>query len=267
MTVWMPTKVLITVRTYPTPAYKGVEVSCTAGVTDAGAWIRLFPVPFRYLARDRRFRKYQWIELRTRKASDPRPESYHPDIDSIEVLTEPLPTAASWQARKNAVFPLKAESLCWLQAERDAHKAPTLGLVKPREIQRLIIEPDRPDWTTEELARLRRKTMFDAAPLKELERIPHKFKYQFLCDDPACRGHEMMCSDWEMAQSYRAWSQQYPREWEAKFRQRYEHEMIHKYDTHFYVGTIHGHPASWIIVGLFYPPSEPPQRPQQLALL
>ena len=27
-----------------------------------------------------------------------------------------------------------------------------------------------------------------------------------------------------------------------------------KYDTHFFVGTIHGHPHTWIIIGLFYPP-------------
>ena len=30
--------------------------------------------------------------------------------------------------------------------------------------------------------------------------------------------------------------------------------MKERYDTHFYVGTVHGHPNSWIIVGLFYPP-------------
>jgi hypothetical protein len=30
--------------------------------------------------------------------------------------------------------------------------------------------------------------------------------------------------------------------------------MIEKYDTHFYVGTVHRHPHIWIIVGLFYPP-------------
>jgi hypothetical protein len=30
--------------------------------------------------------------------------------------------------------------------------------------------------------------------------------------------------------------------------------MIYKNDTYFYVGTMHGHPHIWIIVGLFYPP-------------
>ena len=69
-------KALIVVRTYPTPAKSGVEVSCTAAITDKGEWLRLFPVPWRYLPEDQRFRKYQWVELNITKASDPRPESY-----------------------------------------------------------------------------------------------------------------------------------------------------------------------------------------------
>jgi hypothetical protein len=35
-----------------------------------------------------------------------------------------------------------------------------------------------------------------------------------------------------------------------------EDEMINKYDTHFYVGTVHRYPDVWIIVGLFYPPRQ-----------
>lgn len=64
----------------------------------------------------------------------------------------------------------------------------------------------------------------------------------------------MICTDWEMGQAYRAWRKQYGDQWEGKFRQRFEKEMIEKNDTHFFVGTIHQHPGSWIIVGLFYPP-------------
>ena len=58
---WVSKQVLIVVRTYPTPARKGIEVSCTAGITDDGQWIRLFPVPYRFLEADQRFRKYQTI--------------------------------------------------------------------------------------------------------------------------------------------------------------------------------------------------------------
>jgi hypothetical protein len=67
----------------------------------------------------------------------------------------------------------------------------------------------------------------------------------------------MMCTDWEMGQAYREWRRKYgDAEWEAKFRQKFETEMIEKNDTHFFVGTVHKNPASWIIVGLFYPPKQ-----------
>ena len=62
-----------------------------------------------------------------------------------------------------------------------------------------------------------------------------------------------MCTDWEMSELYRKVRQIHGDNWEAPFRQRYWDEMIHKYDTHFYVGTMHRNPASWIIVGVFYP--------------
>jgi len=73
--------------------------------------------------------------------------------------------------------------------------------------------------------------------------------------DVDCNGHDMMCTDWEMGQAYRSWRREYgDDQWEAKFRQRFEMEMIEKNETHFFVGTVNQHPASWIIFGLFYPP-------------
>tara|TARA_Y100000815_G_scaffold104750_1_gene93764 strand:+ start:111 stop:284 length:174 start_codon:yes stop_codon:yes gene_type:complete len=49
-------RILITGKTYPNPARKGVEVSCVGGVTEEGNWIRLFPIPFRLLADDKQFK-------------------------------------------------------------------------------------------------------------------------------------------------------------------------------------------------------------------
>src|SRR5215212_7388929 len=103
---WVRKKVLITVRTYPTPSAKGIEVSCTAGVTDEGEWIRIFPVPYRFLGDDKRFGKYQWVEMQARKASDSRPESFNPDIDSIKIVSGRLPSTPHWQLRKDIVTPL-----------------------------------------------------------------------------------------------------------------------------------------------------------------
>src|SRR5437764_12275330 len=84
-------KALIVVRTYPTPAKTGAEVSCTAAITDDGKWLRLFPVPWRYLSAEQQFRRYQWVEARVLKASDPRPESYKLAQDGIKIISEVPP--------------------------------------------------------------------------------------------------------------------------------------------------------------------------------
>ena len=248
-------KVLVTVKTYPTPASKGAEVSCTAGVTENGEWIRLFPIPFRYMEGDKKFSKYQWIEVNTKKSSDYRKESYEVDIDSLKIVSEKIPTKNAWKARKEIIFPLKANSLCQLKRERIS-TGNTLGVFKPRVIQKFIMEKDDADWTPEEKVKLIQYSMFDKNPLKPLEKIPYRFSYRFNCDEKGCKGHKLICVDWELGQAYRQWRKRYKDDWEWRLIERFETEMILKYDTHFFVGTVHGHPHTWIIIGLFYPPYE-----------
>ena len=251
---WVRKKVLIVVRTYPTPARRGVEVSCTAAITEEGEWIRLFPVPYRFLTSDRRFRKYQWVEVDMRKSSDPRPESYEINPDSINILKEPIPTTNQWGLRKEVLFPLKAHCLCCLDRTRKVEGSPTLGLFKPKQITGFYIEEDDPNWSPAEMERLSQYSMFEDAPSSPLEKIPFKFYYRFLCQDSSCNGHRLSCTDWELGQSYRQWRKRYGAGWENEFRKTYETSMILQRDTHFYVGTLRFHPNRWIIVGLFYPP-------------
>jgi hypothetical protein len=258
---WEKKEALIVVRTYPIPAQTGVEVSCTAAITADAEWLRLFPVPWRYLSTDKRFRRYQWVEVSVAKASDSRPESYRLNPDGIQILSEPLSTARSWRARKDIVLPLQAHCLCCLIKERNAKHFPTLGIFRPRAIEQLIIKAESSQWTSEQLVKLRQGQLFRTAPMQELEKIPYSFRYHFRCDHEDCKGHKLTCTDWEMGESYRKWKRLYKGGWEQKFRQRYEQEMIEKYDTHFYVGTVHGHPHTWIICGLFYPPYTPPEAP------
>jgi hypothetical protein len=252
---WSTKRVLITVRTYPVPSHRGIEVSCTAGVTSDGDWIRLFPIPYRFLSPDQRFAKYQWIDVSvTRPRGDLRSESYTLRIDSIQ-RGETVGTADNWRARKNLVFPLRRDSLCQIAAERQ-RGGPTLGIFRPAQIKRLVIRRAKPpSWTPQEEALLRQKLLgFEITPRTPLEKIPLEFRYEFRCVETTCRGHKMMCTDWEMGESYRRWRDQYGDRWETKFRQRYEREMIYKNDTHFYVGNIYQHQDNWLIVGLFYPP-------------
>jgi hypothetical protein len=246
-------RVLITVRTYPVPARRGIEVSCTAGITDDHRWIRLYPVPYRRMDVDKRFAKYQWIDVAVTKAKqDPRPESYTPDIDSIRIRNN-VSSDNNWVARKEIVGPLTSHCLCCVKREAAERGYPTLGLFKPREITRLIISPDTPEWSPDELAKLRRYSMFEKAPKHELEKIPFTFEYKFRCDHSTCKGHKLSCTDWEMLESFRSWKRRYREAWETKFRERYESDMIRLNDTHFFVGNQLRYPNAWLIVGIFYP--------------
>lgn len=246
-------KVLVTVKTYPTPASKGAEVSCTTGVTDDGKWIRLFPIPFRFMGGSKQFKKYQWIQVSATKSSDPRKESFEVDIDSLKILSKPLPTRDAWKARKEIILPLQAPSLCYLQRTR-RQTGDTLGIFKPEVIHKFVIEPDTPDWSPKEREKLLQISVYDKHPLEPLEKIPYKFSYRFTCDDPKCKGHKLICVDWELGQSYRQWKQKYGAEWYWAIINRFETDIILGCDTYFFVGTVHGHPGAWIIIGLFYPP-------------
>ena len=254
MSEYQQKKVLITVKTYPTPASKGAEVSCTAGVTDDGRWIRLFPIPFRFMEGNQRFRKYQWTEAAaTKSTSDPRKESFEVDIDTLQTVSAPLPTKDGWKARKEVILPLQAPSLCHLKRVR-RQTGDTLGIFKPKTIHKFVIEPDTPDWTPAEREKLLQSSFYDKHPTQPLEKIPYRFSYKFTCDEARCKGHKLLCVDWEVGQAYRRWKREYGAKWEWAMNNRFETDMILRFNTYFFVGTIHGHPGAWIIIGLFYPP-------------
>lgn len=211
----MPTtetkRALIVVRTYPVPVPLGVESSCTAAITESGEWLRLFPVPWRLLPSDQRFRKYQWVEATvTKAAGDSRRESFNLRPDGIRVMSEPV---SSWNAKKEFVLPMRAASLCSLVKQRDFQQYPTLGIFRPASIVRLRIAPDTPEWSAGELGMLRQTHLFIEPPKQRLEKIPFRFIYQFNCDETGCPGHNLICTDWEMSQSYRQWRSGYGDRW------------------------------------------------------
>jgi hypothetical protein len=114
---WTKKRVLITVRTYPVPARSTIEASCTAGITNDGEWVRLFPVPWRLMDEERRFSKWQWIGVDLLKADDGRPESHKLNVDSIQV-GQRIGTEDNWRARRELLAHLQRPSMCRIQAEQ-----------------------------------------------------------------------------------------------------------------------------------------------------
>lgn len=95
----MRTRVLITVTAYPLPSRSHDELVCTAGVVEDGTWIRIYPVPFRFLE----YHKWQWVELDLiphDPGQDFRPESRRPqsyELEDLQIVIDKIPYKFKYQ--------------------------------------------------------------------------------------------------------------------------------------------------------------------------
>jgi hypothetical protein len=142
-------RVYITVKTYPTLSEKYDELVCTAGICEDGFWIRLYPLPFRKLDGEQKYKKYQWIEADVeRNTSDFRVESYKVlNIDRIQIFPSEN-VKVNWEERKRILF--KAEKTYTnlpeiiSLAKRPPYKS--LAIFKPTKILDFYSEPTDRDW-------------------------------------------------------------------------------------------------------------------------
>lgn len=271
-------RVLILCKTYPSPSATYSETSCVAGVTEAGALIRLFPVPFRLIQDEQQFRKWQWITVLMEKARDDhRPESHRIFIDKIEREPIPLPSGKKgWSKRMELLrnIPIH-EDFAAAEAARERNNT-TLAMVRPARIVALEIRPAKnADWTDEELAKLtqmqRQSNLFSEEESRKevavLEKIPFDFYYRYECmsdGQPVTYQHKLV--DWEVGALYRRLCKQYGAAgWEAPFREKYERELPSR-DLILLLGTIHRFPDQWLIISVICPPKPQPEDLSQLGL-
>ncbi len=153
-------KVLVTVKTYLFPSSKYDELVCTAGVLENGSFIRLYPINFRELPSEKKYRKYQWIEVKAEKygRKDVRKESYRPDVSSIRLLGDPIPAGErGWLERSRYVLAQRARSLEDLRTHQ-VRDSTSLGIFRPKVIHDLVVSEQAPDWKASakaELAQMR----------------------------------------------------------------------------------------------------------------
>jgi hypothetical protein len=256
-------QVLVTVKAYPQPSRTYGETVCVAGVrtdTDVPVWIRIYPVAYRELAFADRFKKYQLMNLRAfRSSSDQRPESYKPNIPSA-TLGEVIGTEHNWRRRWDYLKSLAgATTACELYAAQDDPTAPSLGLVKPRLVDRLDIEPnDAFSADKQQLADLAAAGDLFSTERSALEPAPYRLKYHYFCMADGCKGHHQTLIDWEAGQAARNWksSGRPDDELPALLRQKFFDQMCAPdRDTHFFLGNQHQHRRSFLVLGVFWPPA------------
>jgi hypothetical protein len=87
--------------------------------------------------------------------------------------------------------------------------------------------------------------------MKNLEFMKYRLQVKWLCQNPACRGHKMQVLDWGLCELQR-------RDGDEKALDRMKELCnLDKYDLKFFLGNLFMHPASFLIVGMWYPKRQP----------
>ncbi|VVM18429.1 hypothetical protein BSPWISOXPB_2311 [uncultured Gammaproteobacteria bacterium] len=267
----MLTKVLISVKTYPTLSTKYNELVCTAGFLEDGSWVRIYPLPFRALERNQQYKKWQWIELDLElNTSDVRPESHKVlNLDSLEVV-ELLGTEQNWFKRKEVVNRGDVyDDLSVLIEKANKYNKLSLATFKPTRILDFIVEEVDREWNPEKLATLKAKaqqlSLFqtEAEVKKELklaDKLPYKFSYKF--EDINGKQSTLMIEDWEIGALYWICLQRCVGDEEKAVQQVKDKYLgfVENCEILLFLGTtkqFHGWASNpFVIIGVFYPQKE-----------
>ncbi|NME69022.1 hypothetical protein [Flammeovirga aprica] len=265
------TKVLITVKTYPTLSAKYDELVCTAGFTEEGKFIRIYPIPFRKIDFENRYSKYQWIEVELEKnKSDSRPESYKPVRFPVKInVLDKINTADNWSLRKKICLQKVYSDLSLLIKEaKNPNITTSLAVFKPCKILQFICKPVDREWDSKKLEKIRSSreqlSLFEQHiedPFEVVNKLPYKFSYKI--EDEKGKISTMMIEDWEIGALYwRTLKDNGGSESIAieKVRQKYYDDFAKKKDIHLYLGTtkLHHYTAKnpFVIIGTFTPKFE-----------
>lgn len=255
------TKVLIAVKTYPSLSRKYGELVCTAGFREDGSWIRIYPIPFRDLPYENRFKKFNWIEVELAKnSSDFRPESHKVlNFERIQIVGE-MPTHKDWRERRQFVLQnVKTNMSELIKEAHDRSRHTSLATFKPTRILKFVHKRIPTEWNPDALEQFKQQDLFRAyGSVSDLaEKIPWRFSVQF--EDDQGKKRHLMLEDWETIQLYRNLLQTGRTE-EAAAQEVCQHylKLSQTKDLHLFLGTtLQHHNRSrnpFIAIGVFYPP-------------
>lgn len=258
--------VFVTAKAYPVESASYEEVVCTAGITDKGNLIRIYPVPFRKLRKDLRFDKYQWItiEVEKREANkDCRKESYRCNINSIEV-GEKVNSENHWEKRKELFIkqtPIyyNYEEL-YYASDKTKKDFISLAIFKPSQVIGIEYEK-KPKLKTEKPKQLEFDLETEVLPYnpQPAREMPYYVRYKFIDDQG--NTYKSLIEDWEAYSLFWRYidNKGYSQEEAIKIVQEKYESFIKGNDIYFFMGTrfrdhiIYNNKNYFSIISVFYP--------------
>ncbi len=258
---WEKREILLIAKTYPERSQKYGNTVCTAGIMeDTNEWVRVYPINLNVYLR-KKLKKFVRFKAEIRKNKSEmikRKESYKIREKSIKITDDSLvdpKVKGVWEERTKILEKSLSESMEFLKNQFEI-KRMSLGIIKPHQksIKFLIEKPV--DNVEIDVIKEVQLNLF-GEQVRKVDKIEHAFSYRYKCNIENCKGHKMICIDWELLESFRKWRKTYktPQKLEFALINRYNDWMIKERDLYLVVGTIWRY-KTWIIIGLFYPPKK-----------
>lgn len=255
---WEEREVLLIVKTYPATSKSYGDLVCTAGIfEDTEEWVRIYPITWLKYAKNnlKKFVRFKAILKPDESDYLSRKESYKIKQNTIKItdtsLTKPSKKGV-WEERTRILKKIQSSSVEELRTKFQIDKT-SLGIIKPR-INTVKFRNRKPLEDIE--INVEATTQYDlfGEKINKVDEIEKAFSYKFKCDNLECKGHDIICEDWELLEAFRSWQKKYPNfeVLKEKLYIKFQDWMV-KRDLYFIMGT-HWKFPTWIIIGLFYPP-------------
>jgi len=262
-------RVIVLAKTYPELSSKHGQLVCVAGINEYGEWRRLYPIPYKIwideMYKNIRFKKWDIIDVEVSEKPPPhdrRSESrYVANWEKIRIVDH----IRDWEIRLAII-----KKLLDLDIESIIDSGRSLGVIKPAKVLSFSSKPrhklkdeaekdvlkkmDEADSSVTLLEYLCINDKYLLPEVKEpdvkVEKLPW-IGYKFYCNNPRCRGHEMMVIDWEAQELFRKYKAV-----EGPVKKKMFDELVLNRDLYFIIGNTWKYHKSFMIIGLFYPPKE-----------
>ena len=199
---WQEKRVLIIGRASPEPSKKHIETVCTGGITEDGEVLRLYPIPLRYLEKEKRYKLWTWAKFDVQKnPDDKRKESYRVKDGSIQVLGDVKDRSERFALLEKAVFSDR-ETLDDLY-----HKDWTSIGVIEIELLDFFKQTQRKNWDKDK-PYIKQFHLYEQ--VKPLEQLPIEMRLKFRCkNNPSCKTHESALIGWQYMEAFRKFREKY----------------------------------------------------------